>query len=230
LSTVSSSGARSSAARPSAGPPRRRRRPGRTAVAADPHDDRPAVLGQPDRDGADRPGVDLVEVLADDLLQAALPGQPADLAVRRAEVEAAEPLDAVALAAGDDVEVVLERGGEAVVDEPVEVLLEQVDDGEGEPGRDERGALLPHVAAVLDGRDDARVGARPTDAELLEPLDQRGLGVAGRRAGGVAGWRPALEVERVAAADPGQPLLGVVLLGVVVVGRLDVRAQEARGR
>jgi hypothetical protein len=69
------------AARPSAGPPLRRAHLDVRAVAADAHDDRPAVLGQPDRDGADRPGVDLVQVLADDRLEAALAGQPALLAV-----------------------------------------------------------------------------------------------------------------------------------------------------
>jgi hypothetical protein len=31
------------------------------------------------------------------------------------------------------------------------VLLQQPDDGEGDEARDERGALLPDVAAVLDG-------------------------------------------------------------------------------
>src|SRR6185436_8636388 len=51
-----------------------------------------------------------------------------------AEVEAAQPLDAPLLARGDAVEVVLHARGELVVDEPAEVLLEQLDDGEREEG------------------------------------------------------------------------------------------------
>src|SRR5262249_31320921 len=49
-----------------------------------------------------------------------------------AEVEAAEPLDAMLVTRGDPVEVVLHRRGEPVVDESPEVLLEETDDREGE--------------------------------------------------------------------------------------------------
>ena len=84
------------------------------------------------------------------------------------------------------VEVFLDAGGELVVDELVEVLLHQSDDGERSPRRHQRLALLPHVAAVLHGLDDRRPRRRPADAQLLEPLDQRRFGVAGRRRGGVA--------------------------------------------
>ena len=85
-----------------------------------------------------------------------------------AEVEAPQPLDPLLLAGGDPVEVVLHRRGEAVVDEPLEVLLEQGDDREREERRHERRPLLEHVAAVEDRADDRRVGRRPADPELLE--------------------------------------------------------------
>ena len=76
--------------------------------------------------------------------------------------------------------------GEVVVDEPGEVLLEQVDDREGEERRHERRAALEDVAAVEDRADDRRVGGRPADAALLERLDEARLGVARRRRGRVA--------------------------------------------
>ena len=77
------------------------------------------------------------------------------------------------------------RGGEAVVDEVGEVVLEEADDSESREGRDEGRALLPDVPAVLDGPDDAGVGRRSADAELLEAPDKGRLGVTGRGLGGV---------------------------------------------
>ena len=100
-----------------------------------------------------------------------------------AEVEVVEPVGASLLAGGDRVELVLHRGGEVVVDQPAEMLLQQPDHGERHPRRHQRAALLVHVAAVLDGLDDRRVRRRPADAQILERLDQRRLGVARR-----AGW------------------------------------------
>ena len=112
------------------------------------------------------------------------------------------------------VQVVLDRGGEAVVDQPGEVRLQQPDHRERRPGRDERRALLPDVAAVLDRLHDRGVGGRAADAELLHRLDQRRLGVARRRRGACArSASNSRAVERVAAGQLRQPLLGVVLLG-----------------
>ncbi len=78
------------------------------------------------------------------------------------------------------------------------MLLEQADDGERRPRRHERLALLPHVAAVLDRLDDRRPRRRAADAELLQALDQRRLGVARRRRGGVAARLERLDVDDVA--------------------------------
>ena len=103
-----------------------------------------------------------------------------------AEVEAVEPVDAVGLAAGDAVEVVLHLGREVVLDEVAEVVLEQAHDRERDPARHERLAARGDVAAVDDRRDDRRVGRRPPDAQLFERLDEARLGVARRRRGLVA--------------------------------------------
>src|SRR5205085_8822814 len=124
-----------------------------------------------------------------------------------AEVEAAQPLDAVLVARRDLVEVVLHRGGEVVVDEPAEVLLEQADDGEGEEGGDEGRAPLEDVAAVEDRAEDRGVGGRPTDTELLERAHERRLGVARRRARLVALRLEVAQLDRVALGEVRQAAL-----------------------
>src|SRR5206468_1443723 len=116
------------------------------AVAPDAHDD--VALGNEER--VDLARVDRAEVL-DEVVQA---GRAV------AEVEAVQPAGPLLLAAGDAVEVVFHRRGEAVVDEPAEVLFEQLDDREREERRHERRALLEDVAAVENGADDRRVGRR----------------------------------------------------------------------
>ena len=128
-----------------------------------------------------------------------------------AEVEAAQPRHPLRLAPGDLVERVLHLRGELVVDELAEVPLEQRDHREREEGGHQRGALLEHVAAVEDRPDDARVGRRAADLAVFELLDQRRLGVPGRRPGGVLGGREAQRGQRVAprpapaGGAPGRP-------------------------
>ena len=135
--------------------------------------------------------------------------------------------DAVLAPAGDLVEDVLELGGEAVVDQAAEVLLQQPHDAERDPGRHQRRALLVDVAAVLDGADDRGVGGRAADLALLQLLDQAGLGEAGRRLGLVAGRAELVDGDRVALRDVGQLGLLVVALLVGVVAGLDVGLEEA---
>ena len=206
------------------------------AVPADPDHDVAVRAEQLDR--VHPAGVDVLQPLGDQLLQPALGGDPAvvraaPLGVAGAEVEPAQPVHPGGAAVRDRVQVVLHRGGEAVVDQPAEVALEQPGHRERHPGRDQRRALLPDVAAVLDGLHDRGVGGRPADAELLQRLDQRGLGVAGRRAGGVPGRLQRAHPELVAAGQLRQPALAVVPAGSAarlgrLVGVLDVGAQEAR--
>src|SRR5207249_8350779 len=128
-------------------------------VAADAEDDPVAEF-----DRVDLACVDRAEI-GDEIVEAAV----AVVAV----VEAMQPLVAVLVAGRDAVEVVLHARREPVVDEPAEVLLEQVDDGEGEERRHERGALLEDIATVEDRADDRGVRRRAADAELLERAYER---------------------------------------------------------
>ncbi len=182
-----------------------------------------------DGEGGDLPGVDRTQV-GHELLEAAEVVAAGRHDLRRvlgAEVEALEPRHRLGLAARDAVEVVLHLGGEVVVDEPAEVLLQQVHHGEGQEGRHECRALLEDVPAVQDRADDRRVRGRAADLPLLQLLDQRGFGVAGRRLGRVAVRGDLVGGERVAFRDLRQAPLPVVELGVRVVGALDVGLHEA---
>ncbi len=195
---------------------------------ADPDDDGLAARVGPDADRVNATSVDLTEPLGDHPLQPALGTDAICVSPGAAEVEPGEPRHRVLLAAGDVVEVVLHGRGEAVVDQPGEVLLQQSDHREGDPGRDEGAALLPHVPAVLDGRDDRGVRRRAAHPLLLERLDQAGLGVPG-------GWRRGVvlrlelpHVEHGAGRQPRQPAVPGVEVAVGVVAALDVGSQEAR--
>jgi len=181
-----------------------------------------------DGDGVDGLGVDGLEPLADHGLE---PG------LTVAEVEAGQPGERLLLARRDAVEVVFHTGGEGVVDQIGEMNLEQADHSEGGERRHEGGALLPDVAAVLDGGDDRGVGGRSADAHLLEGLDERRLGVAGRRLGGVVLDLEPVDVEDIAGGEGGQAHLAVLQIALRVVGPLHVGPQEpgelddlARGR
>ena len=127
------------------------------------------------------------------------------------EVEVLERGDLLGVADGDGVEDLLEVAGEAVVDQLGEVLLEHGGDRERGPRRHEGRALLPDVAAVLDGLHDRGVGGRAAHAELLELGHQAGLGVAGGRLGGVAVGADLAGVEGVAGGEGRQAALLVVV-------------------
>ena len=177
-------------------------------------------------DRVDLAGVDLAQVALDQSLQA----QTVDLAVAvgDAEVELRQPRLHVGRARGDVVELLLHAGGERVVHQVGEVLLEQGDDGEGREARHQCRALLPDVATVLHRRDDRRVRRRTADAELLEALDQRGLGEAGRRLGLVTCGLERLGHHRIALGHDRQHALLVLERLVGIVGALDVGTEEAR--
>ena len=151
------------------------------------------------------------------------------LAVVLAEIEAAQPLDALLVACGDAVEIVLHARGEAVVDEPPEVLLEQRDDGEREERRNERRPLLEDVAPVEDRAEDRCVRRGAADAELLERAHERRLGVARRRVRLVSLRLELLELDRVALRHVRQAAFVVFALGhaLVRVAALLVGGEEA---
>ena len=172
-----------------------------------------------DARGVELARVDLAEVL-DDVAQTRLGVG--------AEVELLQPVGALLLAAGDRVEVVLERGGEVVVDEVGEVLLEQPDDAEREPARHERLTALGDVAAIEDHVDDARERRRAADALLLERLDEARLGVARLRGGRVTLGLDLLEAQRVADGEHRQRLVvGLVGVAALLVAALFVGLEEA---
>ena len=177
-------------------------------------------------------GVDLLQVVVDQVLQATEPGHGLRRRVRGLgvpEVEALEPVRPVLLTTGDLVELVLHRGGELVVHQRAEVVLQQADHGEGGPARHQRRATGDHVPAVLDGVDDRGVGRRTADTQLLHRLDQRGLRVARRRLGLVTLRRDLGGVQRIAHGQHRQRLLGVVgdITAVGGTGGLHVGLEEA---
>ena len=171
-----------------------------------------------DLDGVDGAGVNLAEIVHQPLepLGAQLGGGGGgriDLATGRClgdflgdgvggalpVVEAPQPGHAILLAGGDPVQVTFHGGGEVVVDELGEVLLQQTGDGEGEPGRHQGLAAVVDVAAVGDRGHGGRIGRGAADLAFLEGLDQGGLGVAR--------WRRRL-VARGLGSQGGQLLTG----------------------
>ena len=98
-------------------------------------------------------------------------------------VEALQILPPVDVAPGDMVQGLLHSGRETGVHQIREMVLHQKSHGKGGEGGMQILLLELGIAAVLDGRDDGRVGGRTADPLLLQGLHQRGFGVAGGRAG-----------------------------------------------
>ncbi len=98
------------------------------------------------------------------------------------EVEHLEQLLPRHLAVGDLVEIPLEQCREGEVDVVLEVRFEELGHRVGSKGRHQAAVLLEDVATALDRVEDRGVGRGPPDPLGLELLDQRRLGVAGRRA------------------------------------------------
>ncbi len=123
------------------------------------------------------------------------------------------------------VELLLEIGGEIVADIFGEERLE-------EGGHDpafvlgiEPLLLQPNVVAILEHRDGRGVGRGTADAKLLHPLDQRRLGVAGRRLGEVLARVDPLLGELLVLAHRREAARLLVLL---VVPAFLVEGEEAR--
>src|SRR5256885_2073094 len=76
------------------------------------------------------------------------------------------------LAARHRVELILHRRGEAVLDVAMEVMGEEAVDDLADVGRHEAPAVHVDVFAILQRRDDARIGRGAADAVLLQRLHQ----------------------------------------------------------
>ena len=205
-------------------------------VAARSDHDRNVVGIEPDGDGIDRGGVDVVEPGGDHGLETGSGGPwqyRCPVAVGRpffavAEVEPLEPRHGLGLTAGDGIEIVLHPGRERVVDEITEVLFEQSDHGEGHERRNEGRALLPHVAPILDRAHDRGIGGRPSDAQLLQSFHERGFGVARRGLRGMTISAQIFSAQTFPNGDCGKDHLAIFELGFRIVGTFDVGAKKAR--
>src|SRR6267378_89482 len=78
----------------------------------------------------------------------------------------------VFLAARHRIQLVFHRRGEAVLHVAMEVMREEATDDLADVGRHEAPAVHFDVFAILQRRDDGRIGRRPADAVLLQRLHQ----------------------------------------------------------
>ena len=108
----------------------------------------------------------------------------------------------------------------------MEVLGEEAMDDLADVGRHEALAVHLDVLAVLQRRDDGRVGRGPADAVLLERLDERGLRIARRRLGEVLLGGEGGEAHSIADLHRRQHVIGIV--GLHVVGAFLVHRDVAR--
>ena len=109
------------------------------------------------------------------------------------------------------------------------MLLEQADDRERRPGRDEGLPLLPDVAAILHRLDDRCPRRRPTDAELLEALHQAGLGEPRRGRGAVPLGGEVGDRHPIADGELREEHVVAGLALVVAVGRGAVEHRSVTG-
>jgi len=135
----------------------------------------------------------------------------------------------VELAIRDDVELFFEAGGEVIFHVAREEVLQECGDEAAFVFRHQRLAFDADIAAVFQRRHGGGIGGRAADAEFLEPLDQRGFGVAGRgRREGLVGV--GLEKVRMLTFHHfGKAAFGVVVIitGVMAFGiELDIAIED----
>ena len=100
-------------------------------------------------------------------------------------VEAAHDFLVGGFAFGDFIEPSFQVRCEAYIDDAFEIFLQKVRHFEADVGGYELLPIFGHIAALLDGIQNGRVGRRAADAFFFEGLDEAGFGVAGRRRGEV---------------------------------------------
>ena len=193
------------------------------AVPPDTSDDGHSVVVGTEHDRVHIAGVDAIDVR-----RQRLESRTRGLAIDpvRPEVEPRQPRLGVGLTAGDVVEIVFHVCCQGVVHQVGEVPFQQRHHRERGETRNQRRALLLHVAAVLDRRNRRRVRRWSTDTDLLHPLHQRRLGVAGRRLGLVALRRQLDRLGTVTLGHLGEDAFLILELSVRIVGAFDVGPQE----
>ena len=97
----------------------------------------------------------------------------------------------------------------------MKILREKAIDDLADVGRDEAPAVHLHVFAVLQRRDDGRVGRWPADAMFLECFDKRGFGEARRRLGEVLLGFKVCQRDRLAFLHRRQDVIVVVRVQIV---------------
>ena len=122
--------------------------------------------------------------------------------------------DPVDLTFADAVQLGFEFGGEVVVDILPGVVHQEAAHQLANARWREALFLQHHVFAVLQGLDDAGVGRRAANAELLQRLHQAGFGVTRRRLGEMLLAVETVDWQRF-ALDQGRQT-GVALVGLVV--------------
>ena len=125
---------------------------------------------------------------------------------------------------GDVVELLLHVGREVGVDDVGEVLDQLVGHHVADVLGSEPSILQADVSAVLDRRDDRRVGGRTPDPELLELLHERSLGVPRRRLREVLLRQDLEHPEELLRREHRQRGLGILVR--LVVAPLPVELQE----
>ena len=83
------------------------------------------------------------------------------------------------------IEAIFHLRGKIVVHQIAEVLFQAIGDNLTHFLGVEAAVFHPHVAAILNGRNDRRIGRRPADTPFFQLFDQRGFAKARRRFGKV---------------------------------------------
>ena len=140
--------------------------------------------------------------------------QVLDLLHRSGEVapEVAQHVLPLELVVGDEIELLLEVGGEVVFDVAFEEALEEGDDQPPFVLGDQALFLDAHIVAILQDRQCRGIGRGSADAELLHVLDERGFRIARRGLGEVLLGLDALVLEMIALRQRRQPAALLVFL------------------
>ena len=130
---------------------------------------------------------------------------------REVTVEAVQYRLPVLLRLGDAVQLFFKPGGETVVHQFGESIVQPAGDDFPQLGGTESTGGHGDVAPVLDGADDRRVGAGAADPAFFQLLHQARFRIPGRRLGEMLGRVQLQQVQDIPHRQGGQD--GVVLLG-----------------